>query len=162
VDVVSLVIVLVVAIFTSITAPIILARRTERQQRSDRLADYQRQDEVARLAAQAVEAQSSQAQAADWKLDSLARQAERIHTLVNSDMTAARQSELDQTRVLLAVLRRVVGLSKTRGQQPEPADLEALENAEARAAELERMLADRLHQLQESEAQARGHPDELG
>lgn len=157
--VISLVAVAVVAVFTSITAPLILARRTERQHRHDQLADYQRQDEVARLAAataarmlrqqqEMAEAAAEQAETAGVKLDA-------IHTLVNSDMTAARQSELDQTRVLLAVLRRVVHLSRARGQDPEAADLEALDSAEARAAELERMLADRLHQLRQVEDTAR-------
>lgn len=149
--IVSLIAVAVGALFSSITAPLLLARRTERQQRSDRLADYERQDEVARLAARAVAAQAYQARLAGEKLD-------KIHTLVNSDMTAARQSELDQTRVLVAVLRRVVALSRQRGHQ-DLADVEALERASARAGELEAMLADRLHQLRESEATERA--DEL-
>jgi hypothetical protein len=197
-SVLSLIVIAVVAVFTSITAPLILARRTERMHREDQLADYQRQDQVARVAAEtavaaarqvrevaslaaevaarleAAQAESirrtdevarltaSQAVRIDGKLDAIDAQAKRIHTLVNSDMTAARQSELDQTRAMAAVLRRVTSLAQERGTEPDPRDVEALIAADARVGELEQILADRLHQLRQVEDEARSHPIDDG
>lgn len=80
----------------------------------------------------------------DRKLDAIDAQARRIHTLVNSDMTAARQGELDQVRSTLIILRRVVAIARAGAGEPEPGDLEEIERLAARATELEQILADRL------------------
>lgn len=199
--VITLTVVILVAIFTSVTAPLILAYRTERMHREDRLSDYERQDEAARLlkAEQTAQAEAAQraaddlvasqgaiaAQAAEAaglllaaqresiartdevdrlaavraaktgeKLDQIGAQARRIHTLVNSDMTAARQSELDQTRAIAVVLRRVISMAANHSQDPDPRDVEALEAATRRAGELEAILADRFSQMQEVQAEA--------
>jgi hypothetical protein len=195
---------ILVAIFASITAPIILLRQTDQRRREDREADWARQDKVAEKAEQAakdlaasqkeiankaaeaasllVAAQERTIQRADEvarlaaeqaviqgdKLDLIDAQAKRIHTLVNSDMTAARQSELDQTRTMIAqtqtmieVLVRVIALAQSRGQVPDPKDVsaltaarEALKEAQSRGTELEQILADRLQQMHEVEAEA--------
>lgn len=163
-----LVITILVAIFASVTAPLILAYRTERMHREDRQADYARQDEVAERAASASTALlkeqrliASGTKEANGKLDHLDLQTKRIHTLVNSDMTAARQSELDQTRAMAAVLRRVIAVATAaKEQEPDPADVEALERAEKRIEELRAILADRLHQAREVEAEQEKNPIE--
>jgi hypothetical protein len=158
----SLIAVAVVAVFTSITAPLILARRTERLSREDKLAEYQRQDEVAKLAAATAAASLAQQvaaaeearqrdEAAAVLLGRINAQADRIHTLVNSDMTAARQEELDQAEATIIVLERVLRVARLKGIGPEPEDVEALEAARTRRDKLEQILADRLHQLRESE-----------
>jgi hypothetical protein len=111
-----------------------------------------RTDEVARLAAIA------QAEAGA-KLDQLDLQTKRIHTLVNSDMTAARQSELDQTRAMVIVLERVTTLAaRTTGASPDPRDLAALEAARSRISDLEAILADRLAQMRIVEAEQKVNP----
>jgi len=172
-SILSLAVIALVAVFTSVTAPLILVRRSEQMHREDLQADYQRQDRIAAVAAGtaaamlAVQRDMAQAMAirddrASAKLDLINAQAQSIHTLVNSDMTAARQSELDQTRAMLTVLRRVVDLSKARGQAPDPRDLDALAAAETRATELEQILADRLYQLRQVEADAVENPVEEG
>jgi hypothetical protein len=153
--IVTLVISVAGVIFASITAPLILARRTEQMHREDMLADYQRQDKVAAAAAAAVAAAQEQAREASAKLDDLSAQTQRIHTLVNSDMSAARQEELDQAESLIVVLRRVIGLAGERGLMPDPADADALERTERRRDQLRLILADRLAQFRASEAEAR-------
>jgi hypothetical protein len=111
-----------------------------------------RTDEVARLAA-------ISAKTADAKLDQIDLQAKRIHTLVNSDMTAARQSELDQTRAMVVVLTRVIQLAnRTPGAQPDPQDVQALESARLRVTDLESILADRMAQMREVEAEQKINP----
>jgi hypothetical protein len=108
---------------------------------------------VARLAAVATADQNA-------KLDQIDLQAKRIHTLVNSDMTAARQSELDQTRAMVVVLRRVIDLAQSRKTPPDQKDVVALEAAETRVVDLEGILADRLHQMHEVEAEQQLNPIE--
>jgi hypothetical protein len=159
--IVTLVVSVAGVIFASVTAPLILAHRTERIHREDQLADYQRQDKVAAAAAAAAvaaqaAAAAAQSQAADTasKLDDLSAQTQRIHTLVNSDMTAARQEELDQAESLIVVLERVIALAKDRGVLPDPSDSDALARTQRRRDQLELILADRLAQFRASEAEA--------
>lgn len=107
-----------------------------------------RTDEVARVAA-------ATASEASRKLDQIDAQARRIHILVNSDMTAARQSELDQTRAIAVVLRRIIALAVANpAAEPEAEDIAALKRATARITELELILADRVRQMRLVEADA--------
>jgi hypothetical protein len=163
--IVTLALAVVTSIFASITAPLILAHRTERMHREDQLADYQRQDKVAREAKEAAslvaaelqkstEAAQENARVSQEKLDDLSAQTQRIHTLVNSDMTAARQEELDQAESLIVVLQRVIKLAKGKGLMPDPADTDALERTQRRRDQLELILADRLAQFHASEVEA--------
>ncbi len=163
--IVTLVISVAGVIFASITAPLILAHRTERMHREDMLSDYQRQDKVAAAAAAAAvaaqeAARLAQQQAADAaaKLDDLSAQTQRIHTLVNSDMTAARQEELDQAESLIVVLNRVIQLARDKGIMPDPSDVDALERTQHRRDQLELILADRLAQFHASEDEAKQTP----
>lgn len=165
-----LVITILVAVFASVTAPLILAYRTERMHREDRQADYARQDEIAERSAEATAALLAEQRQiaagtheANGKLDKLDKQARSIHTLVNSDMTAARQSELDQTRAMADVLRRVIAVATAATDtEPDPADVEALERAEKRIGELQAIMADRLQQAREAEKEQKENPIEDG
>jgi hypothetical protein len=152
--IVTLVVSVVTAIFASITAPLILAHRTERMHREDQLADYQRQDKVAQAAKTAADAAALAANKSQTQLESIAVQTKRIHTLVNSDMTAARQEELDQAESLIVALRRVIQLSADKGSQPEPSDVAQLERTSQRRDQLEQILADRMQQFKASELEA--------
>ena len=116
-----------IAIVSMILAPVMLSYLTNRQRRAEKREDWKRQDEVARRLEIAQKDNTH-------RLD-------EIHTLVNSDMTAARQSELNQTRLTLATMRKVVAISKT---PPSPEDLAAIESTESRILELETIIADRL------------------
>jgi len=110
--------------------------------------------EAARLLVINNEAVAAGAARTDAKLDLIDAQAKRIHTLVNSDMTAARQSELDQTRAIVVVLERVIRMAVAAGLPPDPSDVEALDAAKRRIGELEAILADRMHQMREVQAEA--------
>ncbi len=98
-----------------------------------------RTEEVAKVAAAANDVTTSQLK--------------QIHTLVNSDMTAARQAELDQTRLSLVLLRRMIARDVTDGRSPDPDDLAAIDLAEARITNLTAILADRLEQQRMAEAE---------
>ena len=148
-------------IFASITAPLILAHRTEKMHRQDQLADYQRQDRVAIDAANTAAAARNAAwaaqRAAERSQDQLAvlnAQTRRIHTLVNSDMTAARQEQLDQDEQLIVMLQRVIQLTQDKGMPPNQDDLNSLDRIRHRRDQLELLLADRIEQAREAEIEA--------
>jgi hypothetical protein len=159
-------------IFASITAPLILARRTERMHREDQLADYRRQDAVAKAAADTTLAASVAALAAQTaaigahdaavetgaKLDGLGVQTARIHTLVNSEMTAARQAQLDEAEQVIVMLRRVIALTTDKGLPADAADIETLRQAVNRRDQLEAILAERMRQFHLAEAEAEASP----
>jgi hypothetical protein len=68
------------------------------------------------------------------------------HTLVNSDMTAARTAELNQTKVTLGLLKKVIVLNKNVGLEPSEEDQAVVLETEARIGELAAILADRAAQ----------------
>ncbi len=68
---------------------------------------------------------------------------EQIHTLVNSNLSAALQGELDQTRRILILLRRIEAM--TSGE-PTAEEHSVIEQTKLRIAELETTLADRATQ----------------
>ena len=148
-----------------------LARQVA-QHREDRDAEWARQDQVALKAERAtVELAVSQKRIADQaetaanlaaerdakvsgQLSRIDAQAHRIHTLVNSDMTAARQSERDQAQAMITVLRKVITLAEERGLVPEESDVDSLQVAEQRVMDLDRILADRMQQMRAVEEEA--------
>ena len=96
-----------------------------------------RADEVARVAAISD-------QQINEKLSAIDEQGKKIHILVNSDMTAARTNERDQTRLTLLALKRVQALSANLGQPIGEDEEKAIKVAEKRIIELDQILADRL------------------
>jgi hypothetical protein len=170
-DVISLVIVIAIALFTSITAPLIISGLTSRRQAQENLRmevirkaekeeDWARQDRVAAIAATAAErlatAQATTIKRTDEvarlaaldsrkvqdKLDRMETVGLTTHALVNSDMTEARESELTAARALLEVLERIVG-AREAGRNPEDTDIEAIREARLRIRALEALIADR-------------------
>jgi hypothetical protein len=67
-----------------------------------------------------------------------------IHTLVNSNMTASMQAELDATKRELAMMHEVIDLKKRAGHDPTPGALEAITFTEGQIADLRARLDDRL------------------
>src|SRR6478609_5634138 len=104
----------------AVVAPLLLAWLLGKQRTRERIEDYKRQDQVAEQVAQV-------AKNAKITTDSTDKQLRQIHTLVNSDMTAARQSELEQTRLTLTMLKRLV-----ENESPNAEDEALIETTEAR------------------------------
>jgi len=73
-----------------------------------------------------------------------------IHTLVNSTLTAAIESDLDGTRVSLAMMRDL-----SAGHEPSAEMSAAMHSAEAKISRLTQQMADRLHSAEQVLAQAR-------
>lgn len=87
-------------------------------------------------------------------------QLRQIHTLVNSDMTSARQGELNQTLVTVIVMKRLRAIDWAAGADIVEDD-QIIANTEIRAEELrvllavrrERQLIDEAEQIEEMRAQ---------
>ena len=136
----TLIVTACLAVFSSITAPIILSHRTERMHREDLLEQYRREDELAAKLAEAARQATRRDTQTNIKLD-------EIHTLVNSEMTAARQAQLTIAQAMLVVLQRVVATAYSKGQDPDPEDLAAIEATKESIDELKGILADRMVQF---------------
>jgi len=135
---------IVIAAAISCAGPLLLDWRTGKRRIEERREDFARQDAVAA--------------AAKIVATNTASQLRQIHTLVNSDMTAARQGELDQTRLSLILLRKIVAMGAIAGRSATVDELAAIEETEKRITELEGILADRLAQLKIVEAEMKDHP----
>jgi hypothetical protein len=127
--IVTLVISVAGVIFASITAPLILAHRTERMHREDMLSDYQRQDKVAAEAAKTAKAAAEQVrdvaeQAAVAASVLRAAQAESIRRTDEVARLTAQQAEgtaarLDDTNSKLDVIHGLVNSTLSAALQSE-------------------------------------------
>jgi len=151
---ISIVVVIVVAIFSSVTAPLILSHQTEKIRSRDRREDYRRQDEVAARAAEAATLLAENNKLVAQSSGAISGQLSQIHTLVNSNMTAAMESEYEAVGRELAMMLEVIELRRAQGQQPTTQALAAVETTRAKRAELASLLEDRAH------AQARNDAEE--
>jgi len=75
-----------------------------------------------------------------------------IHTLVNSNMTAAMQAELDATNRELAMMLEVIDLKKAAGKEPTIEAIDALAVTRAKISELDAALKDRVKQQKNVES----------
>lgn len=149
---------------------LLLGRQAAKLRREEKQEDWARQDKVAeqaeRAAALLLERQDAvaaqAAEAASLLLDANERVAETaavtngkldvIHTLVNSNMTAAMQAELDATVRELAMMHEVIDMKRAAGAEPSVAALAAVEATATKIDELQVTLADRLKQNEKVEA----------
>lgn len=156
---------MILALFSSITAPLILAHRTEKMHREDREAEYARQDELARTAQAAVAAAGKAATDAHTfaketatrvtaRLDAAGETAARttedtnsrldiIHALVNSGLTSVMKSELAAIERELALLHEVAELHRANGREPTPEALLSIQVTEKKASGLAQTIRDR-------------------
>lgn len=148
--------VIVVALIVGVTGvltPALLAYLGGRQRRADKREDWTRQDAVAEQAASAAllllaanERVANATKSTNEKLDV-------IHTLVNSNMTAAMQAELTAVEGQHAVLLEVITLKESSGASTSEARQTARALAE-RIQELRATLTDRLEQTRVANLQA--------
>lgn len=143
------------ALITAVVAPTILAVIQQWFKRQDKKQDWDRQDEVARQAKEAADKVAAKVEEVAVKADAVALdlkgtndrvigKLDVIHTLVNSNMTAAMQAEFDATTRELAMMHEVVELKKVQGHEPSVKTLAAIDSTNSRLSELGTALADRL------------------
>ena len=152
---------LLVALMATVISPAILAiisnHLTSRQRRAEKKLDWAREDAVAEQAEKAakllLQSNVAVAKSAADNAEKVLFGLERIHTLVNSDMTAARSEQRDQARLTLAGLRTIIRLDEDAGREPSQDDLDAIDAAEKTIKKLDTILADRLAQQRKVEVQ---------
>jgi hypothetical protein len=128
------------AFFGCFVSATVSAHFLNRSNKVERKEDLQRQDKVADLLAEVNENTNS-------KLDT-------IHVLVNSNMTAAMQAELDATIRELAMMKEVISLNRAAGRSPAVEAISALDMTQAKISELKSQLADRARQTRVAELKA--------
>lgn len=158
---------LIVAV-PALLSPLFLSWLTNRNQqkvkeldaelkRREKLEDYARQDEVAeRLVKQQNAAVAKVAEVAESlrvenrivaeTTKTTNEKLDVIHVLVNSNMTASMQGELNALRIGLTQMREIIELKKAAGLQPTPEVQMSVGSLMGKIAELEAQLADRLKQ----------------
>lgn len=137
---------LLIALVVAVIGPVILSYLNGLQRRKEKEQDYARQDEVAAKVVEAAKKVAKTAKTSDKKLD-------EIHILVNSNMTAAMQAELDARIGQLLLMKEVIELKKALGKTPLKDALVAVESTEEKITELRTKLADRLRQTKLAEKQ---------
>jgi len=146
---------ILVAVIVSVVSPMLLAYLTNRQRRMEKREDWARQDEVARRAEEAAELLvASNAKVAE-ATEQTQQKLDVIHILVNSNMTAAMQAELDATRRDLVSLREVARLNEEAGRPTSPEAAAVIEETAVRISKLDADLRDRLKQTEVAEAEGR-------
>ena len=128
--------IVLVAMISGLVGPTILAVVAFLIARANKREDWRRQDLVASMLV-------NSSQAVTVQLDGLKAGQKEIHTLVNSDMTAARNAELEQTEVALLALEEIVTLKLATGVQSTEAAHAKIDATKARITELKLILADR-------------------
>lgn len=157
-------------------APIVLNLLNTRARHREKVEEYKRQDLVAaRVADAAKQAEkaaqlllednrrvASQAARTGERmfgsLTYLTQQTDRIHALVNSNLTEAQQREMDATTTMLVTMREVMDLKQRQGIEPTPETLAVLDNVEARIAAMSTALDHKRDQTAIADAQARDAP----
>jgi len=163
---------IVLAIFASITAPLIIVYFTNRQRRSELLLaakirkdekeeDHRREDEVAAKAARAASLLLEAQQETTRRTDEVARlaavaqqqtssqltavldQGQAIHTLVNQRLTNVTEKALDYSKNLLEVLEEQIQAQRDLGLTPTAEALQRVESTRQGVHDLKDTLATR-------------------
>jgi hypothetical protein len=95
---------------------------------------------AARIARKKLEAAQEREDARYKRQD---KKLDGIHTLVNSSMTAAMESELAGLRRERVMMVAIIDLKRSAGQEPTPDEIAEVKATEAKVEELERELAER-------------------
>jgi hypothetical protein len=135
----SVQIAMIVAVF-GFVGPVIMSLVTYWVHRNETLRDYARQDEVAAKLLVSNERVAATAKTASEGTNS---KLDMIHTLVNSQMTAALESELAATQRELAMMREVISLKSAAGHAPNIETLSEIKAIEGKVVELTSRLSDR-------------------
>jgi predicted nucleic acid-binding Zn-ribbon protein len=157
----------------ALISPIILAALTNRARRQEKEQDYARQDAVAKAAKDSADAAKKAAEevaaklettanttneklsTTNEKLETLREGQDVIHTLVNSNMTAAMQSELDTTRRTRVLMSELIELKKTSGHEPSTEALAELKTIDAKITELQANVTGRMEQAKKVNSKAK-------
>ncbi len=113
----------------------------------------ERQDAVADQAAVAAELLVVANERVAKSAEEQAGKLDQIHTLVNSNMTASMQGELDATVAQAVLLEEVIEMRREAGKEPSPETEAALVLTKKKVEELRAALDDRVKNTEKADAQ---------
>jgi hypothetical protein len=142
---------LIVAV-PAMLSPLLMALLTNRHAAAKEARDHARQDVVAAQVADTARLLKANTKAVAETAAETHSQLKVIHTLVNSNMSAAMQAEHDATARELAMMREVIDLKRKNGHEPSDEAMTAIKATEAKIAELKLALADRQTQAKAAAA----------
>lgn len=116
--------------------------------------DWKRQDEMAARAERSADRIVEVNERAVVIGEHNAGQLEQVHTLVNSQMTAAKKGERDSVEVTLTLLREVAELRRASGQEPTARALATILATETKLADLNAVIVERERNDETARAQA--------
>ena len=133
--------------FFAIISPVLVIWASGRRDSTARREDWARQDNVAAKAAVAAQLlvdsnKKVAVVAAELGKETIGK-LDQIHTLVNSQMTAAMTDALDADQRTLAMMRELVDVKRKIGEEPTQQSLDAISAVEAKISERRAMLEDR-------------------
>lgn len=154
-----------VVVIAAVVGPLLLSMLNNRQALAREERSNERQDAVATKAAEAADLLAEAQAETIKKTDEVARVAAEttsvigeklgvIHDLVNSNVTALKQSELDGAKRELVMMQRLIDLP--RNGPPVVDDLATLEATRTRILDLESELATRQTQQERLDAGVQG------
>ena len=168
-------IVAIPTVLTSAILPLVLNIVTARARTAEKIADNKRQDELTTRTENAAKDVAIQAREAarllvlnTSKVAEVAKETgdkivvaakvtndklDVLHTLVNSQYTAALQAELDATMRELVMVHEVIDLKRAQGQQPSEMSQATIAATEAKIAALHTTLDERAKQAKVVETQ---------
>jgi hypothetical protein len=147
--------VILVAVIVSVIAPTVLGLMTNHQRRAEKREDWARQDAVADKAAEAATLLLAENKRVAATAEKTNEKLDVIHILVNSNMTAAMQAELDATRRDLVSLREVARLNREAGRETSPEAAAVIAETAQRIDKLDAELRDRLKQTRVADQEGR-------
>lgn len=116
---------------------------TARNLRREKIQDYARQDAVAAAALEAADKLATKlartSEETNKQLESLHQTSKETHVLVNSSMTAAKQTALDSLRVQHRLMLEIIDLKKKAGLEP---SVDTLTDVKATRAKIDELQAD--------------------
>jgi hypothetical protein len=133
------------ALFTSVLMSVLLIGKQRRRERSE--DKVERQEVANRLLTQNKKVELA---ALDTK-ESL----KEIHTLVNSQLTDAKVSELESARLTLILAKRIIARDEKDGITPTQEDRDTIRATQAKIEKLEALVKDRAAQQAKVDAQVK-------
>jgi hypothetical protein len=129
---------------SSTIGPVLVAMVQSRNRRKEKEQDYERQDKVAKLAADAARTLETNTAEAFATARESKKTLDTIHMLVNSNLTASMQAEFNATVREATMMQEVIDLKRAAGVEPTIETLATLESTKSRISELSAALTDRL------------------
>jgi len=161
----SIIVPMMTVLVASLISPFVMGLLANRTAQSDRRMEWARQDQVAanvaiaarqaeeaaRLLKESNKVVAETTRITNGKLDQLESGQQQIHTLVNSTLTGAIESQATALEGQLTLMEQVNELNKAAGHRPTAEAMAALDSVKKKVTELRLTLKERAEQTRRAE-----------